>query len=134
MKLNLILLCWSLWMTSALTTHGPVSDCCPGLSNTTVSLNRIKSYVIQSVGACSFKAVVFYTHGRKRICADPNSCWTQRAMFKVDGRALRRKEESNDKSTGASGTTVPCTLSRNSHGRKRRRGKLLGMKKGKTRV
>ncbi|XP_061653463.1 eotaxin-like [Phyllopteryx taeniolatus] len=119
MRLNLILLCLTLWMTLVLTTHGPGSNCCPRLSNTRVALRKIKSYAIQTVSACSFKAIVFYTHGRKRICADPNMRWTEKAKLKVDRGVSQQKEQSKDKSASGGVAVAPCTTLRTSQGNKK---------------
>ncbi|XP_057712868.1 C-C motif chemokine 8-like [Corythoichthys intestinalis] len=89
MRLYLVLFSVTLWMTSVVTTHGPAAHCCAGLSTTKVPPKRIKSYAIQSVAACSFKAVVFTTQAHKRICADPDSCWTRQAMIKLDRQSGR---------------------------------------------
>ncbi|XP_077470834.1 eotaxin-like [Stigmatopora argus] len=89
MRLYFILLFITLWTTSVLTIHGPASDCCTILSKKNIPIAKIKSYAIQSVGACSFKAVMFRTERDKTICADPNDRWTRRAMRKVDRQVAK---------------------------------------------
>ncbi|XP_061835816.1 C-C motif chemokine 8-like [Nerophis lumbriciformis] len=115
MRLGPVLLCLVPWMTSVLSAQRSASNCCPGLSNTIVPLKNILNYTVQPVGVCAIRAVVLYTRGRKRICADPNICWTQNAMLKVDGGV-------NTKSTSGSGTSPPCTRRKKGRkGRQRRR-------------
>ncbi|XP_061879892.1 C-C motif chemokine 8-like [Entelurus aequoreus] len=121
MRLGPVLLCLAPWMTSVLSAQRSTSNCCPGLSRTTVPPKNILNYTIQPVGVCAIRAVVLYTRGRKTICADPNRCWTQKAMLKVDGGVVR-PSEGTTKSTSGGVTSPRCTtLKKGRKGRRRRR-------------
>ncbi|XP_061776895.1 C-C motif chemokine 8-like [Nerophis ophidion] len=111
MRLGPVLLCLAPWMTAVLAAQRSAGTCCPGLSKTMVPLKNVLNYTIQHVGVCTIRAVVLYTRGKKTICADPNRCWTQNAMLKVDG-GLVRQSGGTSKSTSGSVTSPLCTRSR----------------------
>ncbi|XP_054624493.1 eotaxin-like [Dunckerocampus dactyliophorus] len=125
MRLNLILLCLTAWVTSVLSTQRPGVNCCPGLSNTKVRLQNIVNYTIQSVGVCPIKAVLFYTRSGKRICADPDRCWTQEAMLKVDGGVSLQRRQHNNNLAGGCVTAPPRVKSKKAQRRRVRKLRRL---------
>lgn len=78
------LLCFTTWMTSVDTTHGPAVNCCVERSKTRVPVERIMNYTIQPETICPIKAIVFLTSHGKSICSDPESKWAVKAKNKVD--------------------------------------------------
>nr|XP_057925195.1 eotaxin-like [Doryrhamphus excisus] len=123
MRLSLILLCLTAWMTSVLSTWKPGTNCCPGLSNTVVRLDKIVNYTIQSLGVCPIKAVLFYTRRGNHICADPKRCWTQKAMLKVDGGVSPQSGQNNNSSASGCVRAAPRVKSQ----KLRRRARKLRM-------
>ncbi|XP_056149691.1 C-C motif chemokine 2-like [Lampris incognitus] len=114
------LLCLATWMGSVYTTHGPVDSCCENWSNTTVSVDKIVNYTIQSVARCSIPAVVFITKQDRTICSNPARCWAKKAMRKVDKEnevapAEKKEEGKRNKDAGGlpEGSGLPeCTQRR----------------------
>uniref|UniRef100_A0A672KFG0 Chemokine interleukin-8-like domain-containing protein n=1 Tax=Sinocyclocheilus grahami TaxID=75366 RepID=A0A672KFG0_SINGR len=66
----------------------PVS-CCLKIGRSKPPLDKVLNYKIQTKGLCPITAVHLYifriqtVHG-KRLCSDPNSDWTKRAIWNMD--------------------------------------------------
>nr|7JH1_A Chain A, XCL1 ancestor [unidentified] len=59
-------------------------SCCLKYTKRPLPLKRIKSYTIQSNEACNIKAIIFTTKKGRKICANPNEKWVQKAMKHLD--------------------------------------------------
>ncbi|XP_035527017.1 eotaxin-like [Morone saxatilis] len=142
MRVSLVLsalLCFTTWMSMVHATHGPVSDCCIGWSNTRVQLDRIVNYTVQSEGVCPITAIKFHTKLGKTLCSDPSSPWAKRAIKKVDGEkkksGLQELGQNEDRTTrditpAMSTTSKKAPQKKGRNGRRRlrkrsRKGKKL---------
>ncbi|XP_062260191.1 eotaxin-like [Platichthys flesus] len=98
------------WMSSVHAMHGPMSDCCPVVSNTRVPVRKIKTYTIQFGDECPVTAIVFQTELGSRICSDPQSDWAKKAKVMVDeAKRLLEMEQNTEASTSDFASTVPST-------------------------
>ncbi|XP_043076844.1 eotaxin-like [Puntigrus tetrazona] len=79
----------------------PVS-CCLKIGRRKVSLDKVLNYRMQIRGLCPITAVVIQTVSGKRLCSDPSSDWTKRAMRKVDEAKKKTREQDPVPTEGAS--------------------------------
>ncbi|RXN30938.1 monocyte chemotactic 1B-like protein [Labeo rohita] len=78
---------------STLQKDGRPVTCCLKLGRSKPPLDRVLNYTIQTKRLCPITAVVIQTVYGKRLCSDPNSDWTKRAMWKVDGAKMKPREQ-----------------------------------------
>ncbi|XP_051874535.1 C-C motif chemokine 20-like [Pristis pectinata] len=58
-----------------------LADCCLNYSKHRLPRKYISGYVEQkSNEICEIDAVIFYTIGRRAVCADPDQQWVKRAL------------------------------------------------------
>uniref|UniRef100_A0A673I6S4 Chemokine interleukin-8-like domain-containing protein n=1 Tax=Sinocyclocheilus rhinocerous TaxID=307959 RepID=A0A673I6S4_9TELE len=65
-------------------TDGRPVSCCLKIGRSKPPLDKVLNYKIQTKGLCPITAVVIQTVPGKRLCSDPNSDWTKRAMWNMD--------------------------------------------------
>ncbi|CAL8345694.1 unnamed protein product [Merluccius merluccius] len=110
MKLGLdcsTLLYLAVCISNVYSTHGPVDYCdCPKVSDTKVNVRHIVDYKYQSSSTCGPRAVVFNTTSGARICADPTSKWTTRAIGKVNADRRAALQEVADEAGRGSGASM----------------------------
>ncbi|XP_050978545.1 C-C motif chemokine 2 [Labeo rohita] len=105
---------WVIFGSFGVSADGRPVTCCLKLGRSKPPLDRVLNYTIQTKRLCPITAVVIQTVYGKRLCSDPNSDWTKRAMWKVDGAKMKPREQDvvpaeRTSAEGRRGRSVPLT-------------------------
>ncbi|XP_060761379.1 C-C motif chemokine 20a.3 [Neoarius graeffei] len=68
--------------------------CCRRYSKGQLPANLIRGYSIQDINAnCNINAVIFYTYGHRRVCADPSQPWVRDSIQNLMNKVLALKKQ-----------------------------------------
>ncbi|KAF4117597.1 monocyte chemotactic protein 1B-like [Onychostoma macrolepis] len=83
---------WVIFGCFSVVADGRPVSCCLKLRHNRPPLDKVMNYRIQTKALCPITAVVIQTVSGKKLCSDPNSDWTKRAMWKVDEAKMKPKK------------------------------------------